>query len=208
MYFPFITAKNMTGFGASHSRFMQAFSRLQMILVLACDRATPTNRITVNAAGRPVVHYTFTPDTIEAMVRATRAASRIFFAAGAVRVHAPSADPPLIEHRDADRIDSLIDARYFQPGRVSVSAAHLMGGCAMGPAHSAVTDSFGRVHGVPWLRIADSSLFPDALEINPYLTIMALADRVAEGIRADFGALLDARLPRSEPRKSWSSPTR
>jgi choline dehydrogenase-like flavoprotein len=190
MYFPFITAKNMTGFGAAHSRLMRAFPRLQMILVLACDRATPRNRITVDAAGRPVVHYTFMPETIEAMVRATRASARIFFAAGAVRVHAPSAAPPLIERSDAERVDELIDARHFQPGRISVSAAHLMGGCAMGQAHSGVTDSFGRVHGLPWLRVADSSLFPDALEINPYLTIMALADRVAEGIRADAGSLL------------------
>jgi choline dehydrogenase-like flavoprotein len=38
------------------------------------------------------------------------------------------------------------------------------------------------VHGHPWLRVADSALFPDSIEINPYLTIMALADRVAEGI--------------------------
>ena len=190
MYFPFITAKNMTGFGVAHSQLMRAFSRLQMILVLACDRATPRNRVTVDSAGRPVVHYTFTTDTIEAMVRATRASARIFFAAGAVRVHAPSADPPLIARRDAGRVDELIDVRHFQPGRISVSAAHLMGGCAMGQPHSAVTDSFGRVHGVPWLRVADSSLFPDALEINPYLTIMALADRVAEGIRADAGSLL------------------
>ena len=190
MYFPFITAKNMTGFGPAHSRLMRAFPRLQMILVLACDRATPRNRITVNATGRPVVHYTFMPETIDAMVRATRASARIFFAAGAERVHAPSADPPLIERQDAGRIDDLIDARHFQPGRISVSAAHLMGGCAMGHPHSAVTDSFGRVHGIPWLRVADSSLFPDALEINPYLTIMALADRVAEGIRADAGQLL------------------
>ena len=64
-----------------------------------------------------------------------------------------------------------------------------MGGCAMGQPHGAVTDSYGRVHGVPWLRVADASLFPDALEINPYLTIMALADRVAEGIRDDIGAM-------------------
>ncbi len=192
MYFPFITAKNLTGFGTAHSQLMRAFSRLQMILVLACDRATPRNRITVDSAGRPVVHYTFTPDTIEAMVRATRAAARIFFAAGAVRVHAPSADPPLIERRDAERVDALIDARHFQPGRISVSAAHLMGGCAMGQSHDAVTDSYGRVHGVPWLRVADSSLFPDALEINPYVTIMALADRVAEGIRSDAATFLQS----------------
>jgi len=199
MYFPFITAKNMTGFGAGHSQLMRAFSRLQMILVLACDRTTPSNRITVNSAGRPVVHYTFTDETIEAMVRATRAASRIFFAAGAVRVHAPSADPPLLERHDVDRIDTLIHARHFQPGRISVSAAHLMGGCAMGQSHDAVTDSFGRVHGVPWLRVADASLFPDALEINPYVTIMALADRVAEGIKDDAGTLLESVPALGEP---------
>jgi choline dehydrogenase-like flavoprotein len=70
---------------------------------------------------------------------------------------------------------------------VTVSAAHLMGGCAMGTgAADSVTDAWGRVHGIPWLRVADASLFPDALEINPYVTIMALADRVAEGIRRDL----------------------
>src|SRR5436190_181895 len=46
------------------------------------------------------------------------------------------------------------------------------------------------LHGLPWLRVADASLFPDSLEINPYLTIMALADRVAEAVRRDVAALL------------------
>ena len=84
----------------------------------------------------------------------------------------------------------MIDARYFKAGKISVSAAHLMGGCGMGrEASDSVTDSRGVVHGRPWLRVADSSLFPDSLEINPYLTIMALAGRVAEGVREDAGAL-------------------
>jgi choline dehydrogenase-like flavoprotein len=56
-------------------------------------------------------------------------------------------------------------------------------------ASGSVTDAWGRVHGIPWLRVADSSLFPDALQINPYLTIMALADRVAEGVRKDLALL-------------------
>ena len=194
MYFPFITAKNLTGFGAPHSALMRAFPRLQMILVLACDHAVPQNRITVDAAGEPVVHYDFTPPVVESLVRATRAAARIFFAAGALRVHAPSADPPLIEAADAARADDLIDVRHFMTGRISISAAHLMGGAVMGASPSAsVTDAWGRVHGVPWLRVADASLFPDSLEINPYVTIMALADRVAEGIRTDLPALLGAR---------------
>jgi len=183
MYFPFITAKNLTGFGPPHSALMQAFPRLQMILVLACDRSVPGNRVTVTRDGRPVVHYKFTEAVVESMVRATRASARIFLAAGAIRVHAPSADPPLVEAWEADRIDERIRTEHFRSGTISVSAAHLMGGCAMGRDGSdSVTDAWGRVHGRPWLRIADASLFPDALQINPYLTIMALADRVAEGV--------------------------
>jgi choline dehydrogenase-like flavoprotein len=66
-----------------------------------------------------------------------------------------------------------------------------MGGCGMGAsAADSVTDSWGRVHGSKGLFVADSSLFPDSLEINPYLTVMALADRAAERIREDAGALL------------------
>ena len=190
MYFPFITAKNLTGFGEPHSRLLRAFPRLQMILVLALDHATPGNRITVDRHGAPVVHYTFTDDVIDGLVAATRTSARIFFAAGAVRVHAPEADPPLIERRDAERVPELIRREHFLPGRISVSAAHLMGGCGMGrDARDSVTDSRGRVHGLPWLRVADSALFPDSLEINPYLTVMALADRVAEGVGQDLGAL-------------------
>jgi len=187
MYFPFVTAKNLTGFGADHDRLMRAFSRLQMILVLACDKRADSNRITIDSDGKPVVHYTFTPAVREAMTAATRAAARIFFAAGAERVHAPPADPPLVERREMDHLDTRITTRHFVPGRLSISAAHLMGGCGMGrSAADSVTDAFGRVHGHPWLRVADSSLFPDSIEINPYLTIMALADRVADGVISDL----------------------
>lgn len=189
MYFPFVTAKNLTGFGPDHERLLRAYPRLQMILVLACDKAVPQNRIVVDSAGQPVVHYEFTPDVVEKMVGATRAAANIFFGAGAVRVHAPPADPPLLERPDASRLEDRIQARHFLPGRISVSAAHLMGGCGMGrSAEGSVTDAWGRVHGVPWLQVADSSLFPDSIEINPYLTIMALADRVADALLDDLGA--------------------
>ena len=193
MYFPFITAKNLTGFGAPHSALMRAFPRLQMILVLACDHAVPENRITVDANGEPIVHYEFTPQVIESLVRATRASAKIFFGAGALRVHAPSADPPLIEAAEAGLVDEMIDERHFRTGTISISAAHLMGGAVMGAdARTSVADAWGRVHDIPWLRVADASLFPDSLEINPYVTIMAVADRVAEAVRSDAPSLLAA----------------
>jgi choline dehydrogenase-like flavoprotein len=189
-YFPFVTAKSLVGFGPDHSRMMRAFPRLQMILVLVPDHARDGHRVGVSGEGRPVVHYRLTPGVIEALVRGIRAASRVFFGAGAVRVHAPAADPPLVEASESGSLEARIDASHFRLGKVSVSAAHPMGGCAMGrgPADS-VTDAWGRVHGRPWLRVADASLFPDSVEVNPYLTIMALADRVAEALGDDLPGL-------------------
>ena len=195
MYFPFVTAKNLTGFGDAHSAFMRAFPRLQMILVLACDRVAAGNRVTVDSTGKAVVHYRFTESVITSLVRATRASARIFFAAGAERVHAPSADPSTLTRSQVAQVDEMISERNFQSGRISISAAHLMGGCGMGrDARDSVTDGWGRVHGVPWLRVADSSLFPDSLEINPYVTVMALADRTAQAVQADAGELLGGRV--------------
>jgi choline dehydrogenase-like flavoprotein len=191
MYFPFTTAKAMVGFGEEHSRFMRAFPRLQMILVLACDEVNDHNRVTVGGDGRPVVHYRFTPEVIHGLVQGAITSAKISFAAGAVRAHVPVSHSPTIERAEAERLDQIALNAEFKPGKLSISAAHLQGGCAMGSGpEDSVTDSYGRVHGVPWLYVADSSLFPNSLEINPYLTIMALADRVAETIRQNMNALL------------------
>ena len=187
MYFPFTTAKSLTGFGAEHARMMSAMDRLQMILVLAIDPPEADNRVMVDAQGRPVVRYRFTERVRRSLVLAMRASARVFFAAGAARVHAPAARQFFIEAADADRIDELIPFDGLRLGKVTISSAHPMGGCRMGAGPSdSVTDAWGRVHGLPWLFVADGSLFPRCAEINPYVTIMALADRVSERVRTEW----------------------
>ncbi len=191
MYFPFTTAKSLSGFGEDHAAFMRVFPNLQMILLLACDHVEPDNRIAIDRQGRPVVHYRFTPEVKRSLTQGTITAAKIFFAAGARRVHVPAASNPTVTSDYADSVDQIVDETYFRPGSVTVSAAHLQGGCGMGlTVADSVTDSHGRVHGVPWLFVADASLFPDSIEINPYLTIMALADRVAQHIRQEARTLL------------------
>jgi choline dehydrogenase-like flavoprotein len=184
MYFPFTTAKNLIGFGAEHAGIMAHMDRMQMILVLAVDAALAENRVTVDGEGNPVVHYRFTEEVLDALVESQRVSARIFFAAGCTRVHAPAGTSFLIAADQRERVDELITRDAFKLGKVSISSAHLMGGCRMGAeAATSVTDVWGQVHGVPWLFVADGSLFPSSSEINPYVTIMALADRVAEGVR-------------------------
>ncbi len=191
MYFPFVTAKNIIGFGAEHSELMKAFPRLQMILVLVLDEAIRGNRVYLDSKGEPVVDYTLSDSILDTLRSSMVESAKIFFAAGAKRVHAPAGKTFFIDAADAGRVDELIPRDRVTPGKISVTSAHLMGGCRMGrDATDSVTDGWGRVHGVPWLFVADSSLFPQCSEVNPYVTVMALADRVAEGIRSNAGELL------------------
>ena len=57
---------------------------------------------------------------------------------------------------------------------------HLMGTARLGadPVTSAC-DPYGSVHDAERLFIADASLFPGPVGVNPQLTVMALATRVA-----------------------------
>lgn len=191
MYFPFTTAKNIASFGKGHAAFLEDFRRLQMILILASDKAIAENRIAIDRDGNPRIHYSFTDEVRAAFVKAQRMSARIFFRAGARRVHVPGAAEPVLEPAMEDLLDELITDRHIRLGKMPIASAHMMGGCRMGrSAADSVTDSWGRVHGIPWLYCADSSLFPGSSEVNPYLTVMSLADRVAEGIRAQAATLL------------------
>ncbi len=183
MYFPFVTAKNLTGFGAEHSALLRQLDRLQMILVLALDAPRAENRVRIDRNGGPIVDYTLSDPVLESLFESMKVSAQIFFAAGAERVHAPAGSKFFIERAEQDRLDDLIVREKMLAGRVSITSAHLMGGCRMGrDADRSVCDSWGRVHGTEWLYVADASLFPGCAAINPYVTIMALADRVAEGI--------------------------
>ena len=61
--------------------------------------------------------------------------------------------------------------------------AHPLGGCFMGDSpESSVVNEHGEVWGHPNLYVADGSLIPTALSVNPSSTISALAERVAFGM--------------------------
>jgi choline dehydrogenase-like flavoprotein len=72
--------------------------------------------------------------------------------------------------------------RLFQTG---VLSTHVQGSCRMGsdPARS-VLDAHGECHDVRRLFVGDGSAVPRTLSVNPSLTIMALASRLAEHIDA------------------------
>ncbi len=76
-------------------------------------------------------------------------------------------------------------SRYAR--QVSGTVYHPAGTCKMGAADdaSAVVDSKLRVQGIPNLRIADASIFPSMVGVNPNITCMMIGERCAEFILAD-----------------------
>jgi choline dehydrogenase-like flavoprotein len=75
-----------------------------------------------------------------------------------------------------------------------LASTHVQGSCRMGddPARSAV-DRNGESHEVKRLFVGDGSLVPRTLSVNPSLTIMALATRLAEHLDADPNGYLGSK---------------
>ncbi|TFL18472.1 GMC family oxidoreductase [Jannaschia formosa] len=68
----------------------------------------------------------------------------------------------------------------------TTGTAHLMGGCAMGATPSeGVVDGDGRAWSCPNLWVCDGSAMPTGGGVNPALTIMANAARIADTIIAE-----------------------
>jgi choline dehydrogenase-like flavoprotein len=73
----------------------------------------------------------------------------------------------------------------------SFASTHVQGTCRMGADRStSVVDSHGQSHEVKRLYVGDSSAFPRTLSVNPSLTIMALATRLARHLDANESGYL------------------
>ncbi len=72
-----------------------------------------------------------------------------------------------------------------------IASTHVQGSCRMGddPQRSAV-DRNGESHEVRRLFVGDASVVPRTLSVNPSLTIMALATRLAEHLDVDASGYL------------------
>jgi choline dehydrogenase-like flavoprotein len=78
-----------------------------------------------------------------------------------------------------------------------LATTHMQGSCRIGPdPASSVVDIHGQSHEVKRLYVGDSSLHARTLSVNPSLTIMALASRLAEHL--DSGADGQLAAPRRE----------
>ncbi len=90
-----------------------------------------------------------------------------------------------IARRLADKVEGDPESGVGEVLFNLTSTAHILGGCPMGAdAASGVIDKFGRVFGYERFYIADGSVVPVNLSVNPSLTICALSEWIMSHVPA------------------------
>lgn len=139
----------------------------------------------------PVLSYSLSGRDRRAVSRVLRLLAETYLAAGAREVFLPilgslrqfGVRPGANGGIDADQLRRLdldkIPAHLFE-----CASQHPLGTCRMGTSREhAVVDPEGRVYGVRGLYVVDSGVLPTSLGINPQISIMAMATRLAWRMR-------------------------
>ena len=176
---PSLVARSLPMRGAALADVMQDYSRMITAGVLVEDSGAGRVRA-VGRDGAPVATYRLADADARQVVRGLSLVAEALFAAGASTVHLGiEGVRPLAGPAEARTLLSTA----IRPSRLMLSTVHLMGTAGLGADPlRAVCDGTGAVHDAAGLYVADASLFPGPVGVNPMLTIMALATRVAGGI--------------------------
>jgi choline dehydrogenase-like flavoprotein len=159
-----------------HREWMLAARSSASFGVMVADSATGTVR---EAGGRLLVRYDLHPDDAERLRRGFALLADIWWAARAREVVVPIDGVPVL--RDGES-GPLLRARV-RPRDVKAMAFHPLGTARAGAdAGRAVVDPGLQVHGVGGLHVADGSVVPSSPQVNPQVTIMALAVRLGRAL--------------------------
>ncbi|MGE0707390.1 MAG: GMC family oxidoreductase N-terminal domain-containing protein [Planctomycetota bacterium] len=174
---PSIAAMTLPYYGDELREIMDGYSRMLIAGMLLEDTETGVVR---DLAGRPQAFYQLSDLDAERLVHGTALLCELLFEVGARRIVLPFEGIP--DLRGPEDVRRLY-AQKVDKARMEVVTVHIMGTCAAGEDRARhVCDSYGRVYDAEGLVVADASLFPSPIGVNPMETIMALATRNAAAI--------------------------
>ena len=167
-------AQWLPGVGREHQERVLAYNRIGSTGVHLSDRSS--GRVGLAGDGSLRLGYRLTRDDARLLTYGIARAAEIFFAAGAREVYPQVSGSPVIRPGGVAAFESSPP----RPSALRLEAFHPMGTAAMGtdPSRS-VTTPAGAVRGAENLYVADASLLPTSLGVNPMMTVIACASRIA-----------------------------
>ncbi|MDQ6830455.1 MAG: GMC family oxidoreductase N-terminal domain-containing protein [Gemmatimonadota bacterium] len=181
--YPALASVALPAWGEAHRRIMDSYNQMGALIVLVRDgaeRGVSNGSVRVDRSGRTRIAYRLSDTDGRHMRAGLAAAARLHLAAGAREAR--------VLHQSATSLRSeselaSIGALSLAPNRLSLFSAHVNGTCRLGrDTRTSGCTPAGERHGVHGLYVADGSLLPTALGVNPQETIMAMATVVAERI--------------------------
>jgi len=173
---PGLLAAALPGLGPEHAETMALYNHMLTAATLVDDHTE--GRVVMGFDRQPYMVQTLDAADLERLHRGVALTAELLFAAGARRVLLPFADlPSLAGPGDIPRIAARPRVRET----IELMTVHIMGTARMAtdPARGA-TDPTGAVHGVQGLVVADASVLPSSIGVNPQETIVAVTLRNVE----------------------------
>ncbi|HEX3735113.1 MAG TPA: GMC family oxidoreductase N-terminal domain-containing protein [Solirubrobacterales bacterium] len=169
----------LLGSGRSHQEAMLDFGHVGSIGVHLSDRSS--GRVGLGAEGSLRASYKLTGEDADKLAYGIARAAEIHFAAGATEVYPNIARVGVLRPQDL----STFEATTFKPSELRLEAFHPMGTARISadPAAGACGPD-GSLNGTGDLYVADASLFPTSVGVNPMMTVIAFAKQVAKAIAA------------------------
>jgi len=144
-------------------------------IVMISDKSTGTVRAT--ADGRADITYEWLDSDVQRVKDGMKVVAEVLLAGGARELLAPVHG--VGRHTTAESLATALADRSIRD--FTLYAAHPMSTCRMGTdPETSVVGPDGRAHGLDGLVLADSSIFPTSLGVNPQITTMAVGTRIAQ----------------------------
>jgi choline dehydrogenase-like flavoprotein len=172
---PGMSSFPLPGAGRALCRELADADRLAVLGAMIAD--APSGR--VHGRHRALVRYDLAQEDAARLRRALVAMGRILFAAGAAEVLTGLPRRPVV--RDEAGLTHAV--AMASAADLHLAGFHPTGTAKLGADGAlAPVDPSGRLRGARGVHVADASVLPGCPEVNPQLTIMAMALRIAEGI--------------------------
>lgn len=164
------------GYGAELLGWLDRAEQVATFGAMVADRGAGS---VSSLRGETLVRYTIDPADVAKLVVAIEAMGRLLFAAGATEVLTGLPGAMTVTSLPALR-DAL---RRSDPRSLHLAAFHPTGTAAAGADDQLCpVDGTGRLRGVDGVWVADASILPSCPEVNPQVSIMALALGVADEV--------------------------
>ena len=170
-------AQWLPGAGAAFTDRIANFDHIGSIGVHLHDESE--GRVGLSSNGSLRLSYRLLDEEARRIQFGIARAAEIHFAAGATEVYPNVGPVSVIRRGELPAFESL----RLRPGDLRLEAFHPMSTARMGPdPNASVVDPSGAVYGIEGLYVADGSLLPTSVGVNPMMTIIACATHVARGM--------------------------